>query len=218
MSTAVSRSVWERAQTGHLETWEKYAASGAPSSPSRGAGWRAILAEVEKQAPLGDGEAVLDIGCGLDSSLDFFERPIAGYTVDSLMGRLLRFGLSSRARHTAGMLERLPYRDASFDRVMLLNVLDHVQDAAGGLVEVERVLRPGGVLVLSVDTYRGRRYWSKRLDKWWTRTRGARTKHPLVFSDVSVHRLLLRHGFRPGPAAHVAGTKARRRLFVARRG
>ncbi len=217
MSTAVRHSVWKRAQSGHLESWAEYARRGTGTAPERREVWNSILAEVEKCSPIRAGERILDIGCGLDTALDFVEVLVLGFTVDTLAAELSALGLSPHARHTAGALENLPYRDASFDRVMLMNVLDHVRDARWGLRETARVLRPGGALVLSLDTYSGRRYHAKRLHKWWARARGATTKHPLIFSTPSAERLLRESGFDCPDSLHVPGTKARRTLFIARR-
>jgi len=43
----------------------------------------------------------------------------------------------------------LPFRDASFDVVMAMDIIEHVDDDEPVFVELARVLRPGGVLVLS---------------------------------------------------------------------
>ena len=45
---------------------------------------------------------------------------------------------------------KLPFVDASFDTVLLLEVLEHVGDAPAVLGEIARVLKPGGHLLLSV--------------------------------------------------------------------
>ena len=47
-----------------------------------------------------------------------------------------------------GVAEALPFADASFDLVILDNVLEHVQDRGRSLDEIRRVLRPGGILYL----------------------------------------------------------------------
>lgn len=44
---------------------------------------------------------------------------------------------------------RLPFGDASFDAVTLFDVIEHVPDDRGAIVEAWRVLRPGGALLLS---------------------------------------------------------------------
>ncbi len=216
MKEAVRRSVWESAQTGHFETWIGYAARGQARDPGRAESCKRLLGEIEPHAPRRAGERVLEIGCGLDTVLDFVPDVVA-FTLDSLMRRLVPLGLSPGIRHSAGMIEEIPFRGASFDRVFCLNVLDHVQSPASGLREIARVLRGGGWLVLSVDTFSGRRYYEKRLHKWWARVRSARTKHPWVFSREDVERRLRGAGFEPRAALHVPGTKDRRTLFVARR-
>ncbi len=44
----------------------------------------------------------------------------------------------------------LPFAEASFDTVILTQVLEHVPEPAQALAEVARVLRPGGRLIVSV--------------------------------------------------------------------
>jgi SAM-dependent methyltransferase len=46
--------------------------------------------------------------------------------------------------------ESLPFEDASFDAAVLGEVLEHVEDDLAGLTEVARVLRPGGIVAISV--------------------------------------------------------------------
>jgi SAM-dependent methyltransferase len=48
----------------------------------------------------------------------------------------------------AGVAEALPWDDASFDLVVLDNVLEHVDDRVRSLKEARRVLVPGGLLYL----------------------------------------------------------------------
>lgn len=47
----------------------------------------------------------------------------------------------------------LPFADATFDRVICAEVLEHIADYQAVLREVRRVLKPGGVLAVSVPRY-----------------------------------------------------------------
>ncbi|HUS62609.1 MAG TPA: class I SAM-dependent methyltransferase [Acidimicrobiales bacterium] len=47
----------------------------------------------------------------------------------------------------------LPFDDASFDRIIAAEVLEHIDDDAGALVELARVLRPGGLLAVTIPRW-----------------------------------------------------------------
>ena len=49
----------------------------------------------------------------------------------------------------ADLDEPLPFADATLDRVVSLNVAEHLIDPAGHLADARRVLKPGGLLVLA---------------------------------------------------------------------
>ena len=107
------------------------------------------------------GALVLDVGCGTGVLLDPLRR--RGYRPLGLDVR--SEGLASvRARDPDAWLVRaeadhLPLRDGSVDAVLALDVLEHVDDRAV-LAEAARVLRPGGLLVVSVPAYPW--LWSRR--------------------------------------------------------
>jgi SAM-dependent methyltransferase len=46
----------------------------------------------------------------------------------------------------------LPFRDASFDRVICSEVMEHVHDYRGAARELARVVRPGGTLAVTIPT------------------------------------------------------------------
>jgi SAM-dependent methyltransferase len=52
-----------------------------------------------------------------------------------------------------GDATRLPFADGAFDAVVASEVLEHVPDDVGALAELVRVLRPGGVLAVTVPTW-----------------------------------------------------------------
>ena len=102
----------------------------------------------------GAGERVLDCGCGLG----WFLKVLGELTEAALVGcdrelrRLerARREVGARAPVAAADAVRLPFADASFDKVILSEVLEHLADDRGALVEVRRVVRPGGVVAVTV--------------------------------------------------------------------
>jgi SAM-dependent methyltransferase len=52
-------------------------------------------------------------------------------------------------------LEQLPQEDASFDSVMCMHVLEHVDDDAAALRELRRILRSGGRALIQVPIRAG---------------------------------------------------------------
>jgi len=57
--------------------------------------------------------------------------------------------LAARCRIGSADLERLPFPDAFFDAVLAMGVLEYLPNYAHALREMSRVLRPGGVAVLT---------------------------------------------------------------------
>ena len=48
---------------------------------------------------------------------------------------------------------RLPFADATFDRVICSEVLEHLPDDRTAMGELARVLRPGGTMAMTVPRY-----------------------------------------------------------------
>ena len=47
----------------------------------------------------------------------------------------------------------LPFRDGSFDRVLLVHVIEHVENVISTIEEVHRVARPGGTILIETPHY-----------------------------------------------------------------
>jgi SAM-dependent methyltransferase len=102
---------------------------------------------MRQHVPL-EGKRILDFGCGVGAfvrRMQEFSPTVYGFDVDP----------ESVARGTEEVLglalavgEHLPYKDGSFDVVLMHEVLEHVDDDLATLREVKRVLAPGGRAVV----------------------------------------------------------------------
>ena len=54
---------------------------------------------------------------------------------------------------TNGDICAMPWPDNSFDLVLATDVIEHVDDDATALAEINRVLRPGGVVLVTVPAF-----------------------------------------------------------------
>jgi SAM-dependent methyltransferase len=102
---------------------------------------------------LRDGARVLDCGCGLGFYLkvmnELWDVDLVGLDTDASRLEWAR-GHGIQADLVLGDAQRLPFVDASFDAVLMTEVLEHLPDDGAALAEVLRVLRPGGVVAVSV--------------------------------------------------------------------
>jgi SAM-dependent methyltransferase len=102
----------------------------------------------------GENTRILEAGCGTGANLKILERYGKAVGVD-ISSEAVRYALSRGCRDVRLMGEtRLPFPDRSFDCVISLDVIEHIEDDAGALNEYARVLRPNGTLFLTVPAYR----------------------------------------------------------------
>lgn len=93
---------------------------------------------------------VADLGCGPGYILDHLKAAMPGREVIGLDADedLLSEARAAEVPLATGDLRCLPLRDASLDAALLRYVLQHLPEPSDVLVEVRRVLRPGGVAAL----------------------------------------------------------------------
>jgi ubiquinone/menaquinone biosynthesis C-methylase UbiE len=118
--------------------------------------WLLALEEPEVDRALGDvaGLDVLDVGTGTGRhAIRLAERGAEVVAIDFSDEMLAK----ARAKHgadrvrfaTHDVTERLPYRNATFDRVLSALVLEHVKEVTPFFRELARVVRPEGRIVVT---------------------------------------------------------------------
>lgn len=108
---------------------------------------------------LGNGGAVLDLGCGSGRSAHYLARrgcrvsgiDLAAGAVDFCRRRFAKFGLAGTFQ--TGRFDHIPFPDDSFGAVVCIAALDHVafETARTALGEIRRVLAPAGAMLLTFD-------------------------------------------------------------------
>lgn len=115
---------------------------------------RLALALAKKfEAPGPEGLDLLDVGCGTGAVLAAVEGTRLRVGVDMTTLALERSQTRSLTDLAKGDATALPLSDNSFDVTIALDIFEHVEDDVAALAEVSRVLRPGGILVLSVPAF-----------------------------------------------------------------
>lgn len=103
--------------------------------------------ELARAAFIPLGERVLDIGCGEGATLVHLGAPAGAVGVDLFEPKLeLARRVLPGCRFVAASADALPFADASFDHVLVRDVIHHLEDPAPAMREIRRVLVPGGTI------------------------------------------------------------------------
>lgn len=138
-------------------------------------------------------QALIDIGGGFTSILRRFTGG-RRCVVDLCVGVLRQSGMPwPSCPYVEGDAHRLPLISSSIDAVFCSNALDHFEQPRLVMEEFERVLKPGGVLILAVDVFAT------------TSDRHASLLHPHAFTETTVDTLLARWSILDSFIPHPAG-------------
>jgi SAM-dependent methyltransferase len=96
---------------------------------------------------------ILDVGCGTGANLLMLSQFGDAEGVDLSEDALAFCRERGLEKVKLGAAEKLPYDDGTFDLVTALDVVEHLDDDLAGLREMQRVLRPGGRVLLFVPTF-----------------------------------------------------------------
>lgn len=113
--------------------------------------WRSIeakhLAETTLKRP------ILDIGCGFgEFAVAFADEPI-DMGIDICAKDLYAASKTNKYKNlTLGDARYLPFSDNSYGSIFSISTLEHINNAEKVLKEAYRILKPGGVLFLTLET------------------------------------------------------------------
>jgi ubiquinone/menaquinone biosynthesis C-methylase UbiE len=117
-----------------------------------------VAGMVRRHAPVG--ARVLDVGCGAalvadrleDLDLDYVGVEYGGHQLDFAVEKSrTRKGARIRPAFMQGDAEHLPIADRSVDIVVMTEVIEHLMRPELAVWEIARVLRPGGVFVMTTN-------------------------------------------------------------------
>jgi len=174
---------------------------------------------------------VLDLGCGTGvvlRELSSWARP-TGVDMSHLALNFCR--RRSLKRLILGDGAKLPIAQSQVDAIIGLDIFEHIEDDVAAFKEAYRVLRPGGILVLSVPAFRSlwgphdvalmhfRRYRTaevrKRLEEAGFTIRRTSYSVFFLFPIVVVWRVFEKRKKGPAKASLVSVPKWMNRLLVA---
>ncbi|MBV9792849.1 MAG: methyltransferase domain-containing protein [Actinobacteria bacterium] len=161
------------------------------------------------------GDRVLDVGAGNGRhAFEAYRRGarVVAFDLDrneltavaGLCGAMRAEGEVPPGAESAGVsgdATRLPFADGSFDRVIAAEVFEHILDDQRAMDEVARVLRPGGVLAVTVPAWLPERIcWG--LSREYHEVPGG---HVRIYTRLELEAKLRRAGFAIGGHHHAHG-------------
>ena len=143
----------------------------------------------QMQKYLPPGSKILDWGAGFGQMTLILRR--LGYDVVpyDVVARQHNLFSAAGTQLSVGQGTRIPFPDASFDAVLSCGVLEHVEDFAGSVAEVHRVLKPRGYFFVFHLPYVG------SPSEFYADLRGI-SVHPTKFTQRRLRKLLADQNFK----------------------
>lgn len=94
---------------------------------------------------------LLEVGCGEGRGIDLLLPSVASFTaIDKIESAVVQLrDKFPQGKFINGHLPPLPFSDAMFDSIVSFQVIEHIEDDVLFLKEIHRVLKPGGVALIT---------------------------------------------------------------------
>lgn len=180
------------------ERTHAYAQHRAPTPVDRFGVWLSAVALRRHVGPL-EGRRIGDFGCGFHATFARSVLPTVDHAV--LADVALADDLKANPKVTAlegalpGVLSQVA--DHSLDVVFCVSVLEHLWEPEEALSAFVRVLTPGGVCLINVPSWRGKRVLEFSAFVLGWSPREEMNDHKQYYDPRELWPLLVRAGFRP---------------------
>jgi len=146
-----------------------------------------------------EGKRIGDFGCGYHAAFtrSVLEQVASAVLVDVSLSRDLTSHpkVQAIAGTLPGFLHQIP--SASLDVVLCVSVLEHLWNPQGAIAEFRRLLAPGGVCLLNVPSWRGKRYLEYSAFRLGTSPKEEMDDHKMYYDVKDLWPMLVAGGFRP---------------------
>lgn len=146
-----------------------------------------------------EGKRVGDVGCGYQATFARTLVPVAASVM--LVDVALADDLKANPRVLSiegplpGALPKVP--SESLDVLLCISALEHLSDPEGAVAEFRRILAPGGVLLVNVPTWLGKRFLEFSAFRLGLSPREEMDDHKAYYDPKELWLLLRRAGFLP---------------------
>jgi len=115
---------------------------------------RIIIRQLINKYKLCPQPKILDVGCGTGLLLKELEKVGKVYGIDSSLIAVNFCKTREVSNVKQGDVTNIPFNDCTFDIVLALDILEHVEDDYLALQEIKRVVKKQGVIIIFVPAFK----------------------------------------------------------------
>jgi SAM-dependent methyltransferase len=155
--------------------------------------------QIRRYVPNWNGKRIADVGCGFHAA---FTRTLLSRVESAVLADISLSAELRRHPKVTALTGHIPdvirdLRPASLDVILCISVLEHLWNPPGTPAEFRRLLAPGGVCLINVPSWRGKRFLEFSAFRLGLSPAEEMNDHKCYFDVKDLWPLLVRAGFRP---------------------